>query len=140
MNTSFQSDSSLYTRGQVAKAAKVGSETVRFYEQQGLLPRPVRSSSGYRQYTDVSLKRLLFIQHAKELGFSLREIKELLSLRVNPNCSCKEIKALAEEKVRDVRSKIRGLKKMQGVLERLVRACRGKGPTGECPILEALDT
>jgi len=140
MNTPIKSGSSWYTRGQLAKAANVGIETVRFYEQQGLLPKPVRSSSGYRQYTGDSLKRLLFIQHAKALGFSLGEIKDLLSLRVNSNCSCKEVKTFAEEKVRDIRSKIRGLRKMQGVLERLIRACRGKGPTSECPILEALDS
>lgn len=137
---SGKSGSSLYLRGQLAKAANVGIETVRFYEQQGLLPKPVRSSAGYRQYTHDSLKRLLFVQHAKELGFSLGEIKDLLSLRVNSNCSCKNVKVLAEEKVRDIQSKIRGLIKMQAVLKRLIHACSGKGPTSECPILEALDS
>ncbi len=128
-----------YTRGELAKLGHVGIEAIRFYEQKGLLPRPNRLPSGYRQYSPDTVKRLLFIQRAKELGFSLKEISELLSLSVNPSCSCKEVKNVAEEKVRDVKDRIRGMRKIERVLIKLIASCRGRGPTSDCPILEALD-
>lgn len=128
-----------YTRGKLAKLARVGIEAIRFYEQKGLLSRPKRLPSGYRQYSPDTVKRLLFIQQAKELGFSLKEISGLLSLRVNPSCSCKEVKNLAEEKVRDIKVRIQGMKKIERALTKLITSCQGQGPTSDCPILEALD-
>jgi len=127
------------TRGEVANLTGVGIETVRFYEQKGLIEKPERSPSGYRQYTQDFVKRIQFIQQAKELGFSLKEISDLLSLRVDPRNSCKDVKNMAEEKISSVEEKIRKLKKIGTALKKLAAACRGIGPTSECPILEALE-
>jgi MerR family mercuric resistance operon transcriptional regulator len=128
------------TIGQIARHAGIGVETVRFYERQGLLAEPVRMKSGYRQYTEDVVVRLRFIKRAKELGFSLKEIRELLALRVDPDTTCAEVRKRAEEKVIDVEAKIEALKKIRKALKKLTAACSGQGPTSECPILDALDT
>lgn len=126
------------TIGQVARRTGVGVETVRFYERQGLLEEPARKDSGYRQYEGGVVARLHFIRRAKELGFSLKEIKELLALRVDPTTTCAEVKNRAEAKLADVETKIQALRRMQKVLQKLTTACSGRGPTSECPILDAL--
>lgn len=128
------------TRGEVAKLTGVGIETVRFYEQEGLIENPERSPSGYRKYTQAFVKRIRFIQQAKDLGFSLKEISGLLSLRVDPQKTCKDVRSLAQEKISDVDDKIVQLKKIKKALEKLAASCRGRGPTSECPILEVLDS
>lgn len=125
--------------GQLAKKAEVNIQTVRYYERRGLLPDPPRRESGYRQYSQSDLARLSFIKHAKELGFSLREIMELLSLRVDPNTTCTDVKKRAETKLVDVEDKILALQRIKEALTHLVGLCRGRGPTSECPILEALE-
>jgi len=127
------------TIGQVARSAGVGVETVRFYERQGLLQEPARKESGYRQYPEDVVARLGFIKRAKELGFSLKEIKDLLALRVDPETTCGEGKRRAEAKIADVEEKIQALQRIKKALVRLTAVCRGRGPTSECPILEALD-
>jgi MerR family mercuric resistance operon transcriptional regulator len=127
------------TIGQVARSAGVGVETVRFYERQGLLQEPARKESGYRQYPEDVVARLRFIKRAKELGFSLKEIKELLALRVDPATTCAEVKRRAEAKIADVEEKIQALQRIKKALVRLTAVCRGRGPTSECPILDALD-
>jgi MerR family mercuric resistance operon transcriptional regulator len=127
------------TIGQVARKAQVNVETVRYYERRGLIPRPPRRASGYRQYSEEAIKRIRFIKHAKELGFSLREIGELLSLRVDERMSCADIKRKAEVKIADINSRIATLQRMKKALMRLTSECRGKGPVSECPILEALE-
>src|SRR5258708_2566151 len=96
----------LLTRGRLAQLGGVGVETVRFYEQEGLLAKPARSPAGYRQYGQHVVARLQFIQRAKELGFTLNEIKELLSLRVDPDTSCEDVRAKAEVKIADIHGKI----------------------------------
>ena len=126
------------TIGQVAKRAAVGVETVRFYERQGLIAEPPRRASGYRQYPPEVVDRLGFIKRAKTLGFSLKEIVELLSLRVDPNSTAADVKASAAEKLRQIEGKIAELERMKGALEELHDACRGEGPTSACPILDAL--
>jgi MerR family copper efflux transcriptional regulator len=126
--------------GQVARASGIGVETIRFYEREGLMESPARSRAGYRHYPPAAVARLRFIHQAKELGFSLREIKELLSLRLSANRSCGEVKARAERKIEDVDRRIAQLKRMKGALTRLTAACAGRGPTSECPILEALES
>jgi MerR family mercuric resistance operon transcriptional regulator len=128
------------TIGQVARQAGVGVETVRFYERQGLLQEPARRESGYRQYTEDAVARLRFIRRAKELGFSLKEIKELLALRVDPSTTCREVKEQAAAKIADIEAKISSLVRMKEALGKLATACRGRGPTSECPILDALDS
>jgi len=124
--------------GTLAREAGVGIEAIRFYEREGLLPEPPRKPSGYRQYSGDAVERLRFIRRAKELGFSLQEIKELFSLRVAPGTTCQEVKQRAEAKVSDIEERIRSLQKMKRALARLAAACRGRGPVSECPILDAL--
>lgn len=128
------------TIGQLAKHTDVGIETIRFYERKGLIKDPPRRESGYRQYPPEVVKRILFIKRAKELGFSLKEIADLLSLRVNPNSTCANVKKRAEDKLDLVEEKIHELRRIKKALTQLVKTCRGKGPTSECPILEALDS
>jgi Hg(II)-responsive transcriptional regulator len=127
------------TIGQVARRAGIGVETVRFYEREGLLARPARSVSGYRQFDEDVIVRLRFIQRAKELGFTLNEIKELLGLRVDPDISCEEVRARAESKIADIEEKLGTLRGMKKALVRLIRECSEKGGGLECPILDALE-
>ena len=128
------------TIGQVARRAGVGIETVRFYERERLLNRPARSpSSGYRLYEEEVIARLLFIMRAKELGFTLSEIREILSLRVDPDTCCEDVKARAETKIAHIEEKIRMLQRMRKALLRLTRECGETGGGADCPILEALD-
>lgn len=125
--------------GQVAKASGVGIETIRFYEREGLIDNPPRRASGYRQYPENVVDRLQFIRHAKELGFTLKEIHGLLSLRVDPDATCAEVKERADAKIADVTERIRSLQRIKRTLIKIVQSCDGKGPAVECPILEALD-
>jgi len=126
---------STQTIGQVAKQVGIGVETVRFYERQGLIEDPPRTSSGYRQYPPDTVERLRFIRRAKELGFSLDEIGELLGLGGD---ACAEVRALAAAKVSDIEQRIADLEAMATVLRRLVGSCdAGIGVEG-CPILESL--
>ena len=127
------------TIGKVARSAGLAIDTVRYYEREGLLEKPARTASGYRHYTTDAIARLRFIRQAKELGFSLHEIKELLSLRVTPGKSCADVKARAEAKIANVEQRIAQLSRMKRALEKLAAACAGRGPTSECPILEALE-
>jgi MerR family mercuric resistance operon transcriptional regulator len=124
----------------VARSAGLAIDTVRYYEHEGLLEKPSRTPAGYRQYPADAVRRLRFIRQAKELGFSLKEIKELLSLRVSPGCSCGDVKARAEAKIADVKQRIAQLDRMKRALTKLAAACSGRGPVSECPILDALDS
>ncbi len=126
------------TIGKVAKETALGIETIRFYERQGLIPDPPRRRSGYRQYPEETVERLLFIKRAKQLGFSLKEIAELLALRVDPDTSAGSIKKRVEEKIQDVEGRIRSLRRMRKALVELDESCCGCGPTSECPILDAM--
>ena len=127
------------TIGEIAKRADVGVETIRFYEREGLLVRPPRTRSGYRQYSPDAVRRVRFIRRAKELGFTLKEIGELLSLRVDTVRSCADVRAMARAKVADIDKKVSELTRIAEVLNRLAQACRGRGPTSECPILDMLE-
>jgi len=127
------------TIGEVAKAAEIGVETVRFYEREGLIAEPARKRSGYRQYPPETVRRLRFIRRAKELGFTLAEIGELLELRVDPTKTCADVRTLARTKMADIEAKMLDLARIQAALAELARTCRGKGPTSDCPILDALD-
>lgn len=129
----------MYTIGQVARHSGVGVETVRFYEREGLIVQPSRPESGFRRYPPDAVGRVRFIQRAKALGFSLREIGELLSLRVDRAAPCIEVRKRAEAKITDIEKKIETLLGMKRALEKLTAACRKREPTGDCPILEALE-
>lgn len=127
------------TVGKLAKTSGVNTETVRYYERIGLIPKPHRKESGYRQYSQEDVSRLKFILHAKELGFSLKEIRELLELRVEPETNCEEVRGQAELKIADIEKKIADLRRIRTVLMKLATACKKREQTDECPILEALE-
>jgi Hg(II)-responsive transcriptional regulator len=127
------------TTGALAKAAGVNVETLRFYERKGLLRKPPRKASGYREYPSGDVRHIRFIKRAQELGFSLVEIKELLALRVRPGTTPAEVKAHAEEKLADIRRRIASLRAMEEALKKLTDACSGQGPMSECPILHHLE-
>lgn len=131
---------SYFTIGQVAKQAQVNVETVRYYERRGLLKAPPRGDSGYRHYSEEVITRIRFIKGSQRLGFTLREIGELLSLRVDPKRSCSDIKSRAESKIDEIDTRLQALKRVKKALNKLITACKGRGPTSECPILEALDS
>jgi len=126
------------TIGQVARQAGVGVETVRFYERRGILAPPPRSGSGYRQFPKETVARLRFVKRAKELGFTLKEICELLALRLDPESTCADVKARAEAKIIDVEEKIRSLQRIKKALAKVTKNCRAEQPSSECPILDAL--
>lgn len=128
-----------FSIGQLAKRADVNIDTIRFYERKGLLPEPERRASGYRVYKDESVGRLRFIIHGKELGFSLAEISDLLTLKVDPNTNCGDVKRRADAKIASVREKIVSLQKIEIALSKLASECHGVGPPGDCPIINALD-
>lgn len=111
---------------------------MRFYEQQGLIENPPRSEAGYRQYSNEDVSRLLFIKRAKELGFSLKEVADLLILQGKPDVSCAEVRIQAEAKLANIEGKIRELTRMKTALWQLMRACNGQGTAEDCSIMEAL--
>ncbi len=128
----------ILTIGKVAKSTKVNIETIRYYEKQGLIPNPPRTTSGYRQYPEDTIARIRFIKSAQGLGFSLKEISELLALRVDPHTICADVKLRAENKAAEIDKKIKTLKKIKNTLSKLAKECNGKGPTSKCPILDSL--
>ncbi len=127
------------TIGKVAQRAGVGVETVRFYEREGLIKEPRRKASGYRQYEEDVIDRLVFIRRAKELGFTLKEIRELLFLRATRGAKCADVRERAETKIQDIEDRIRALRRMKRALAKLVSECSGDGAITECPILESLE-
>lgn len=127
------------TIGNVAKQAGIGIETIRFYERTGLLDEPPRNSSGYRQYQPETIVKLRFIKKAKQLGFTLKEIEELMALRHKHDARCSDIKAQANEKISNIEERIRDLSKMKEALLALTCQCNDNEPVSECPILTALE-
>jgi Hg(II)-responsive transcriptional regulator len=127
------------TIGQVAAAADVNVQTIRYYERRGLFPTPRRTPAGYRQYADDAVARLRFIKHAQDLGFSLNEIEELLGLRVRHGAACDAVERKTRKKIEVVQQRIRQLERLKRTLERLAAACAVRRPTAECPILEVLE-
>ena len=126
------------TIGQLAHRAGVGVETVRFYEREGLISEPPRRPSGYRDYPPETVARIVFIRRAKKLGFTLKEINELLELRVRPRRNCAQVKQNADAKITDIDGKITALRRMRRALKDLTKACEERTPTTECPILASL--
>ncbi len=125
--------------GQVATQAGVGVETIRFYERKGLLEEPPRRASGYRQYPQEVVARIRFIKRAKELGFALKEIAQLLALRVDETTNASEVKLRAQAKIAEIEGKIVDLERMKSALSTVTECCAGQGPLSECPILDALE-
>lgn len=128
------------TIGKLAKQANVHVETVRYYERRGLIPRPRRTVANYRLYSPENLRQMKFIKQAQALGFSLKEIKTLLTLRATPRARCADVRGHASQKIEDIDAKIRALARMRNALQHLLDECSGKGPATECPILESLES
>lgn len=131
---------SSFTIGQVAKRARVSIDTVRYYERSQLLPEPERRASGYRQYVPDDVDRLRFIRRAKTLGFSLEEIKDLLTLSTDRERGVKGVKARAESRLAELASRIAEMQRIHYGLKALIDACPGRGTLEACPILTALAT
>src|SRR5260370_30562596 len=129
----------VFSIGQVARLSGIGVETVRFYEREGLLEEPARRASGYRQYAEEVVKQIRFIKRAQQLGFSLKEIRELLTLRVDAETSCEQVKERAVAKLAEVQQKIVELQHMRQALLQLASLCARAGPRRRCPMLDALD-
>ena len=126
-------------RGEVAEAADVTAETVRYYEERGLIPAPRRSASGYRLYGPAFVERIRFIKRAQELGFTLSETEGLLAVGLDaPDGECGDVRAQALAKLADVEARLHDLEAIRGALRALAEACPGAGPTSACPILDAL--
>ena len=114
-------------------------ETIRYYEQRGLMPKPPRTSGGHRVYSLELARRLKFIRRSRELGFSMDEIRDLLTLVDGEKVSCEKVKAIAEEHLDNIRKKVSDLRKMQRTLGDLARQCSGRD-VPDCPIIEVLYT
>jgi len=126
--------------GEIAKEAGINVETLRYYEKISLMPKPKRIESRYRVYDASDLRRLKFIIRAKELGFTLKEIQELLSLKIEKTSKCGDIKLIAEHKLDNIKERIRDLNNIKNVLVKLINQCTCEElSTDECPILEAIE-
>ena len=123
---------------QTAREAGVNAQTLRYYERRGLLPRPPRRGSGYREYPADAVRIVRFIKKAQELGFSLDEIEELVRLRGVRRGERHRVRAIAERKIADIDQKIAHLQSMRAALDRLVESCHNGGDA-DCPIIDALN-
>lgn len=127
------------TISKAARSAGVGVETVRFYERKGLIQQPPKPiGGGFRTYPEETVARVRFIRQAQEIGFSLREIVELLSLRADPSADCSDVREQASMKLEEVKHKITKLEEIRGALEDLIAACPGRGALRACSIMDAL--
>jgi MerR family copper efflux transcriptional regulator len=127
------------TTAKLAREGAVNVETIRYYERHGLLPKPPRTASGYRVFSAEAVQRLRFIRRAQDLGFTLKEVKELLAIRVRPRAGSAEVRQKAEAKIADIDSRIQNLEAIRDALRRITASCSGKGPATNCSILEALN-
>ena len=124
--------------GAAAEQAGVNVQTLRYYERRGLLPRPPRRTSGYREFPDEAVRVVRFVKRAQDLGFTLDEIEELLKLRNDKRRDRGRIRTIAGKRVREIERKIAALQAMKRALSHLIHCCE-EGATLECPIIEALD-
>jgi Hg(II)-responsive transcriptional regulator len=124
---------------ELAKRVNVNKETIRYYERKRLIPEPPRNDSGHRQYSEIDVKRAEFIKRTQSIGFSLKEIKDLLMLKIEPQATCKDIQRIVQFKISDINKKITDLMLIKKILKNLAGRCTGKGPVGECPILDELE-
>lgn len=135
---SVKKETQSITIGELAKRCNVSKVAIRYYEKRGLLSKVVRRITGYRIYSESTINKLHFIKNAQSVGFTLKEIGELLMLQENEAATSKQIKAIAVDKLETIQNKINSLKSMTCRLTRLVTACNGKIPLPDCPILLGL--
>jgi MerR family transcriptional regulator, copper efflux regulator len=126
--------------GDVAEAAGVGVQAIRFYEREGLIAQPTRTKAGYRQYEASAIDQLRFIRRAQELGFTLKEIRELIALETVDGADCNDVCGAATAKVDAIQKKIDDLKRIRTELEALIHSCTGSVPVRQCKIIECLHT
>jgi DNA-binding transcriptional MerR regulator len=132
--------------GKVAERTGLSIDTIRFYQKIGLFKQPARSEGGFRLFTDIEIRDLVFIQKAQELGFSLTEIKQLSILNQEHDHACSQVRDLLKGKLRDVREKVIQLLRLEAELNKALRKCnrdlhsnRGSSHDECCPVLEALE-
>ncbi|HAW93652.1 MAG: Hg(II)-responsive transcriptional regulator [Rheinheimera sp.] len=125
----------MYTISQLANSASVNVETVRYYERRGLIEQPDKPTGGYRRYPVTTLNRIIFIKRAQELGFTLEEISNLLTLNDAP---CREVQDLASQKLTGVRAKMADLRRLELVLNNLINQCTTNPNQAHCPIIDSL--
>jgi MerR family mercuric resistance operon transcriptional regulator len=125
------------TIGAAGRRAGVNIETIRYYEREGIVPKPARGANGRRIYGEAEIARLAFVRRARELGFTLREIKKLARLAAEPCAACEEVLAMTRGHLDQVRDKIRDLRRLERVLGRLAAQC-ARGRPRPCPVIEAL--
>lgn len=128
-----------YSIGQLAKQSACKVETVHYYEKIGLMPKPPRTEGGHRVYTLPHLKRLSFVRRSRELGFSIKQIKELLKFIDEPNHYCAEVKTMAMQHAKVVQEKINDLQRLHSALDQMVNQCTGNEDSiNDCAIVDAL--
>lgn len=125
-----------FTTSQVAKEANVNIETIRYYERNNLISEPERNESGYRQYTVEDIGRIKFIKLSQELGFSLKEIFQILSMRADNKLNCGVTLSFSEKKIQEIDEKINKLNEMKLLLKSFMKTCQEDPSTSECPIVE----
>lgn len=121
--------------GQLAAAAGVGRDTIRYYERNGLLPAPDRTAAGYRLYGDVDLDRLNFIRSAQDLGFTLEQARQLLTLTVSDTATAAAVLEITLAKIKEAEGRLKRLSHIRDILRDLAQDCPGEAPASECPIL-----
>lgn len=124
--------------GQLARRTGVKAVTIRFYEREGILPEPTRGDARYRVYAAADIERLLFVRRARDLGFSLDQVRDLLSLADEPARPCTEVDALARANLEQVNKKVLQLQELQRELSRVISQCRGGLSVADCQILAVL--
>jgi len=130
----------MYTIGKIAALADVSADTLRYYEKEGLITPASKTAAGYRLYNDEAVRRIRFIKHAQHCGFSLSDVKELLTLKHAESACCADVRSLAIEKKLRIEHKLKALQVMSRALDDLIRSCEGgEQATGDCPILAALE-
>ena len=128
------------TIGKVASLSKVTADTLRYYEREGLISPAAKSSGGYRLYDNDAVRRIRFIKQAQHCGFTLTEIRDLLTLRASDAACCRDIRRIALEKKLQLAAKVKAMRGMSKALDRLIAACSGGSrPLDDCPILAALE-
>jgi MerR family transcriptional regulator, copper efflux regulator len=126
--------------GQLAQAAGVNLQTVRYYERRGLLPEPSRTASGHRKYGPADVERLRFVRRAQALGFTLREIEDLLELTAGTAVTAAAVRSRVQAKVADLDSRITELQRIRTALTTLAGSCSVHDSLGNCPFLDALNS
>jgi MerR family mercuric resistance operon transcriptional regulator len=129
----------LMTIGALSEHTEVNIETIRYYERIGILPKPPRSAGGHRLYAEGYQRHLVFVRRARELGFSLEDVRALLRLTGDRHMACGKAKGITEKHIADIRRKVDELKRLERALSAMVTQCRGDD-TSDCPILDALAT